>query len=108
MEGSFEILMPDEFQMTLSAHLLIVRKSDIIVSSQQDGSIVLLDSLRGKYYGLGHTGSRIWELAHEPITVGCVVNALLNEYDIDRMSCETEVFSFLARLSEERLIQFGM
>lgn len=47
-------------------------------------------------------------MIQQPVTIGQVINELLMEYEVDRLTCETEVFSFFARLSEEKLIRFGM
>ncbi|MBH5317281.1 lasso peptide biosynthesis PqqD family chaperone [Paenibacillus sp. GSMTC-2017] len=108
MENNQDVLLKSEESLSLSTHLLIIRNKNLLFSVNRDESKVILIPSTGKYYELGDMGSRIWELAYEPITVGRVVNVLLGEYDIDRMTCEAEVFSFVAHLSEERLIYFGI
>lgn len=90
-----------------SLELLAVRAEDHI-GSDMNGEKVLLSIENGKYYNLGEIGGRIWDLMEYPETVGSIINSLLSEYDIDRTTCESQVFTFLTRLSEERLIRFGI
>lgn len=111
MEGSYELIAGSNNPfVTLSSHLLVIRSKDVIVSISPDtaNGVSLFHPTFQKYYELGRTGSRIWELIQEPVTVGQVVSELLDEYEIDRLTCEAEVFSFLAKLSEQKLIWFGM
>lgn len=110
MDTRSEVWMPGESAFSLSSYLHIVRlRSDILLEEELPGeplSVTRLDL--GTIYLFNDTARRIWQLSREPITVGEVVNALLFEYDIDRITCESEVFGFLAKLSKERLIQFGL
>ena len=111
MELKHELTMGCEpYPMTLSSHLLILRNKNVIESAYEDPlrGIVLLNEEINKCYELGYTGSRIWELVQEPATVGYVVDRLLDEFEIDRITCESQVFSFLAGLSEQQLIRFGI
>ncbi|MDQ6422371.1 PqqD family peptide modification chaperone [Paenibacillus sp. LHD-117] len=105
-----EVMMPGEVPYSLSSYLHVIRlKKEQIVEEGLFGeplSVLRLDI--GKSYRFNEIGSRIWDLIREPLSVGEVVNKLLFEYDIDRMTCETEVFGFLAKLSKERLIQFSL
>lgn len=94
-------------EQTLSQQLFIIQSKDHIVSDM-DGEKVLLSIENGKYYNLGVIGGRIWELIYEPIRIGEVINTLLDEYEVEREECEVGVFSFLAHLSEEKLIHFSM
>jgi hypothetical protein len=96
--------------MTMSSHLLVLRNKHVIESVYEDPlrGIVLLNEELNKCYELGYPGSRIWELVQVPATVGYVVNQLLDEFEVDRITCESQVFSFLADLSAQRLIRFGI
>ncbi|MHA7964365.1 lasso peptide biosynthesis PqqD family chaperone [Paenibacillus sp. CAU 1782] len=100
-------LLDRTVQMTFSLQLSVVQSYNYI-ASDMNGERVLLCVDSGKYYNLGAIGTVIWDLLEKPVTVGSVVQSLLDEYEIDRPSCEAEVFAFLARLSEERLIRFGV
>lgn len=110
MHNRTEVIMSGDEASALSSYFHIVRlRSEMIIEEGGCGkpiSVLRLDL--GRSYRMDATGARIWELIREPLSVGEVVNALLIEYDIDRITCETEVFRFLALLSKERLIQFGL
>ncbi|GKU75817.1 PqqD family peptide modification chaperone [Paenibacillus sp. L3-i20] len=108
MLSNQEIIMPCELSMSLSTHLLIIRNKELLFSVSCDVTTIILIPSKGKCYELVNTGTRIWEMLQSPITVGQIVDTLLSEYDIDRMSCEAEVFSFLVQLSREKLIYFGI
>lgn len=101
-----EVIVPCNTSTTLSAHLIVKRNPELLLSMNSDEPSVYLNNRDNKCYFFGHTGSRIWELLQEPVKVEHLVQLLLDEYSIDRMTCESELFSFLAKLSEERLIRF--
>lgn len=102
-----EVMMKRNGSPALSLHLHVAQSKDNIVSDM-GGEKVILSIENGKYYNLGMMGGRIWDLISEPIAVGQVVAALLDEYDVERSACEDQVLAFLARLSEERLIHFNV
>lgn len=110
MDIRSEIIMPGDETYALSSYFHIIRlRSEMVVEEGGHGEPLCLTRLDlGRTYRFGGAGGRIWELIREPLTAGEVVNALLIEYDIDRITCESEVFGFLARLSKERLIRFGL
>ncbi|GBG08886.1 putative PqqD family protein [Paenibacillus agaridevorans] len=105
-----ELFMPGEPAFSLSLFLPIVRLESgrCVEGGNAEGALSVLWPDRSLAFYFNETGSRIWGLLRESVTVGEVVNALLIEYDIDRTTCESEVFGFLAKLSGERLIQFGL
>lgn len=75
------------------------------VTSDMSGEKVMMSIRNGNYYNLGETGGRIWELLQTPTTVRHIVDTLVQEYDVDPLSCEQHVISFLQRLVDEQLIQ---
>ncbi|MCR2802530.1 PqqD family peptide modification chaperone [Paenibacillus soyae] len=111
MEANRDVMMGCEpYPLCLASSLLVLRNKEVIESACTDPirGIALLNTTLDKCYELGYPGSRIWELVQEPATVGYVVDRLMEEYDVDRMTCESQVFSFFAKLSEEQLIRFGI
>lgn len=60
---------------------------------------------RGCYYGLNGLGSRIWELAAQPITVADLCQRLLGEYEVSPEQCRKETCAFLGQLFDRGLIQ---
>ena len=68
------------------------------------GEAVLLNLTSGVYYGLNSVGARVWSLIQEPKTVGAVLDALLEEYDVDPGRCESDLFALLHELVDRGLI----
>jgi len=84
---------------------------DSVVSQEQDidaadlnGEKVMMDIDKGKYFALNEVGSRIWDIISEPKKVKSIIDELLKEYEIDRLTCENEVVEFLGKMYEAGLI----
>lgn len=90
-------------QPTLEPQTTIVRSSDQ-VSGDLDGKVVLLSIENGEYYNMNEVGSRIWALLEAPITFGALIDRLINEFQVDRATCERETNAFLARLKDDHLV----
>ena len=80
------------------------RNNDII-SSEMGGETVMMSIENGKYFSVNPVGSRIWELLHSPQTVAQLVDTLLDEYEIDRATCEKEVINFLTHMESENVVR---
>lgn len=72
--------------------------------SDMDGEKVMLSVHNGKYYNLGEVGGLIWELLEGPKSIKELVDRLIEEYDVSREECESQVHSFLELLIKEELI----
>jgi hypothetical protein len=59
------------------------------------------------YLGLDEVGQRIWDLIEEPRSLDAVVDTLLEEYDVDRATCERDVSAFVAALEDHKLVVTG-
>ncbi|NOU97349.1 lasso peptide biosynthesis PqqD family chaperone [Paenibacillus sp. LMG 31456] len=90
----------------ISLNDFIVQGSGNIVSNM-GGEKVMLSVQNGKYYNLGEMGGIIWDLIKEPISVTELVTTLVSEYDVDQITCEGQVISFLEHVWKENLIQLG-
>ena len=75
--------------------------------AEVDDEIVMLDPTSGKYFGLGDTGARIWELLAEPRTIDDLVTTLTVEYAVDDATCRTQVTTFLETLDAAGLLTTG-
>ena len=87
-----------------NAETVIARSSEL-VSSDIDGEVVMMSIENGKYYGLDKTGSRIWDLLENPFSVSALINQLLCEFEVDRATCERDVFAFLEKLDEDNMLE---
>jgi Coenzyme PQQ synthesis protein D (PqqD) len=75
------------------------------VSCDLAGEAVILDVNSGVYYGLNAVGARVWSLIQEPKTVGAVLEALLEEYDVEPDRCEGDLLSLLEDMASKDLLE---
>jgi hypothetical protein len=74
------------------------------VSCDLAGEVVILNLANGVYYGLNAVGARIWSWLEEPRSVEEIQKALLEEYDIDPLVCETQLLALLNDLAANGLV----
>ena len=87
----------------------IMMDSTIVVVKEQmscglDDEAVILSLKKGEYYSLNPLGNRIWSLIQKPVKVSKVRDTLLEEFDIDKETCEEDLLSLLRDLNNEGLI----
>ena len=79
--------------------------SEEVLSSKIDEEVVLMSIEAGYYFTLDPIGSRIWKLLSEkPYTLEGLVQALLEEYEVDEATCRADVQAFIDEMSEKNLI----
>jgi len=83
----------------------VVVQAENLISSELDGETILMGVTQAAYYGLDATSQRIWDLISQPRQVSEVCDQLVAEYDVDRTTCEQQVFNFLTELNKEGLIR---
>ncbi|MEF2245683.1 MULTISPECIES: lasso peptide biosynthesis PqqD family chaperone [unclassified Paenibacillus] len=88
---------------SLLLNALVVCSQNNIVSDMGEEKVILSVE-NGKYYNLGVMGSQIWNLIQEPKLVTQIVDELMEEFDVDRSTCEDQLLSFLIHLSKEKLV----
>jgi hypothetical protein len=81
-----------------------VSKVEGVDVTELNGEKVMMNLETGKYFVLNDVASRIWESIQVTIVVNEIISGLLNEYDIDKSTCETGVISFLSKLNYAKLI----
>ena len=91
-------------ESTLSLSTLVSRSPDQ-VSGDLDGRTVLLSIENGEYYNMNEVASRIWALLETPIAVGALIDRLLEEFEVERATCEAEAMTFLAQLQKDKLLR---
>ncbi len=82
----------------------IIKRIDDIVASEIDGETVMMSIDQGKYYGLDLIGSQIWEFIKEPIKVSELIDALVEQFDVDWATCQKDVLHFLNKLKDEKIL----
>jgi hypothetical protein len=83
----------------------IISAKKEIVAADMDGDTVMMSVEAGKYYNLGTTGGAIWKMLESPISVATIIAKLLEQYEVTREQCETEVLSFLNEVKKEGLLE---
>ena len=83
--------------------------STVVVAKEQmscglDDEAVILSLKKGVYYSLNPCGNRIWSLIQKPVKVGKIRDTLLEEYNIDKGTCEADLLSLLSDLKNEGLV----
>lgn len=89
--------------MSTEEHL--VRRRPGLLETEVDGELIGLHVDHGTCYGFNATATRIWALIETPQTVGALVDALVADFDIDRPTCEAQLWELLATLRSDGLIE---
>lgn len=71
------------------------------------GETVLLDMDSEQYFGLDEVGTRIWAMLNQGRAAGQIVDMLLEEYEVERVSLEADVHELLTGLLEAGLIKMA-
>lgn len=82
----------------------IVQQTENSVSCEIEEQTVLLNVEAGKYHGFNEVASKIWQLIETPLTISQICDQLIDEFDISKEQCESEVVVFLKRLNDAGLI----
>jgi hypothetical protein len=77
---------------------------DDVLFQEVLGEYVLLNIETEKYFGLGGTGARLWQLFAEDSSVPHALAAIVSEYDVDAETAERDLAAFLGRLAAAQLI----
>lgn len=82
----------------------IVKRDPSLLFSSVDDDLVLFSARQGMYYGTQAVGSRIWALIEDEVSVAEICDKLLEEFSVDRVTCEHEVVQFVEQLTEEGMV----
>lgn len=82
----------------------IISASEEQVSSTVADEEVILNLKNGSYYGLDPIGAHIWKLIQKPTSIEALVDQLLQEYEVDRETCLSDVLNLLHDMQEHELL----
>ena len=68
---------------------------------------MLLNVNTENYYGLDEVGTRMWSVLSEAPSIADAIDKLLEEYEVDRTTLESDVDELLTELLEKKLIELG-
>ncbi len=80
---------------------------DGVLVQELQGESVLLNVNTENYYGLDEVGTRMWAVLSEAPSIGQAVDTLLEEYEVERATLESDVDALLTELIEKKLIELG-
>lgn len=66
------------------------RVRDDILTAQLESEAVLLDLKTKRYYRLNSTAARVWEGIEDGRSVSQIVDALVEEFEVDRATAQAE------------------
>jgi hypothetical protein len=76
-----------------------------VLFQEVSGEMVLLDLASENYFGLDEIGARVWGLLESGSSVGEVMDALMEEYEVARETLENDVGELLEKLVGAGLIK---
>lgn len=83
----------------------VIRRSIELMEAELDDEIVGLDLEQGTCFGFNATATTVWKQLEQPSTRSALLDALLQEYDVERPACEAELDLLLADLTERGMIE---
>ena len=90
--------------MSVSSADIVVRDNEPVAATV-DEEVVILSMQAQAYFGLGDTGSRIWEMLATPRLVSDLCAELTQIYQVDQQTCDHDTITFLNKLLSEGLIR---
>lgn len=79
--------------------------SEVVVTRELGGGLVLLDLASGTYFGLNEVGVLIWQLMEEgAVTLAEVVGRITAEFEVDTERVEADIIALASELSERKLL----
>lgn len=83
----------------------VITRDETLLTQDLEEELVIANLTSGNYFSLGESGRRIWDLVERPMAVDHICTALLEEYEIDRTTCEQAVLAFVGRLLEKGIVR---
>lgn len=81
-------------------------KKKEIIWKTVEGEAVLLDPMRGQYFGLNSIGSSFWEKVDGVRTSDEIIDLLMQEYEVDREILNRDIDELMLDLKTNGLLIF--
>ena len=82
----------------------LIKRNDNILASDLDGEKVMMSIQKGEYYGLGKTGTFIWDHIENFISINDLITLITDKYNVTRRHCFIDIIPFITDLIEKELI----
>ena len=83
----------------------MVQVEQEVVSCDLVEEAAILNLKDGVYYGLNPVGARIWKLIQKPRKLSDILEILLDEYDVEREVCQSDLMELIKQLLDRGLIK---
>jgi hypothetical protein len=83
----------------------LVTVSPEVLYQELDGEAILLNLQNEHYYSLKESGVRMWQLLAKHGDVATVTEQLLEEYDVDYATLNSDLAHLIAWLAERGLVK---
>jgi hypothetical protein len=77
------------------------------VFCELDGEAVILNLDHGVYYGLNESSLEIWKLIQKPAFVWEIRDAILEQFRVEPVSCESDLLNLLGQLKDSSLLEIS-
>ncbi|MBN1976803.1 MAG: PqqD family protein [Anaerolineae bacterium] len=84
-----------------------MRRNDKTASRVLAGEAIVLTPQDSKIHSFNETGSRVWELLAEELTVSEIVNQIRGEFEVSEEQAQSDVIAFLEGLEAKGIVTFG-
>ena len=90
--------------MVLNSPAAFVVNKDFVISETIDDETIIINLNSGSYFSLKHSGTAIWKLLQNPVSVAAIVSVIVRDFEINADRACSEIQTLIARLSEEGLV----
>ena len=90
-------------KIDINLHTVIQRNKEIL-ASDLDGEKVMMSIEKGEYYGLGETGTFIWDNIEKSIKIDNLIKLIIEKYNVDKNQCFKDIVPFIKDLVEKELV----
>lgn len=81
------------------------RNQDILATTM-DGEVVMMSVDDGTYFSLSSgVGALVWELLETPKSIGELVAAIQQDFEVTTKECESDVRDLLKSLQKQKLVE---
>lgn len=74
------------------------------ISGRLSDELVMMDIEKGNYYALNPVATRIWDLLETPMGTEELCITLMEEYEVDRERCTSELTELLSEMVKLQLV----
>ena len=83
----------------------VLRQNPDQIAAEMDGALVMLNIETGHYYSLNEAANFIWNLLANPASLAEVCDAMMDEFDVSRSTCEADLLRFVEGMLKDGLLQ---